>query len=171
MCKHGRFQNWIIRTAGILLCLVLASTYLVCGLFARYTTSATGSDSARVAKFQITEAAVGGAADLSQVISAELTPGVPFVAKTEVSNDSEVAVHYEIKVENVSKNLPLNFKMTAVNTKVEGEVTTFSDAMDPAEKKTYSLEILWSPDDHSEALLGMGKADQIAITLSATQID
>ena len=37
----------------VLFCLVLFSTYLTGGLYARYTTSASGSDSARVASFQI----------------------------------------------------------------------------------------------------------------------
>ena len=37
----------------VLFCLVLFSTYLTGGLYARYTTSASGSDSARVAIFQI----------------------------------------------------------------------------------------------------------------------
>lgn len=171
MSKRGRYHNWIMRAAGILLCLVLASTHLVCGLFARYTTSASGSDSARVAKFQVTEAAVADATDLTQVISAELIPGVPFVAKTEVSNDSEVAICYEIKAKNLTGNLPLTFQVDGVAAEEEDGASVFADTMGPSTKKTYSLKILWTPEVGDNVMQDMGKVDQITVTLSATQVD
>ena len=37
--------------AGVLFCLTMVSVYMVSGLYARYSTSGTGSDSARVIKF------------------------------------------------------------------------------------------------------------------------
>ena len=44
----GEGMMWL---AGVLFCLVLITTSMMGGLFARYITSATGSDSARVASF------------------------------------------------------------------------------------------------------------------------
>ena len=44
-------KNIAMNIAMVLFCLTVASTYLVSGLFARYTSSATGSASARVMKF------------------------------------------------------------------------------------------------------------------------
>lgn len=44
-------KNIALRLAGILFCLTLVSFYMVSGLFAKYTTSGKGSDSARVIKF------------------------------------------------------------------------------------------------------------------------
>ena len=44
-------MNIAMNIAMVLFCLTIVSTYLVSGLYARYTTSATGSDSARVMKF------------------------------------------------------------------------------------------------------------------------
>lgn len=44
----GEGMMWI---AGVLFCMVLITTAMMGGLFARYITSATGSDSARVASF------------------------------------------------------------------------------------------------------------------------
>lgn len=41
----------LLFLAGILFCLILITTAMLGGLFARYTTSGSGSDSARVAKF------------------------------------------------------------------------------------------------------------------------
>ena len=45
------FGEKMIFIAGILLCLVLITTAMMGGLFARYTATGTGSDQARVAKF------------------------------------------------------------------------------------------------------------------------
>lgn len=45
--------NTMMRVASVLLVAVLLSTCVISGTFAKYTTSATGSDSARVAKWGI----------------------------------------------------------------------------------------------------------------------
>lgn len=44
-------KNWPMRIASILLCLVLFTTYLMFGLYARYTTKGESTGSARVIKF------------------------------------------------------------------------------------------------------------------------
>lgn len=44
-------MNIPMCVAGVLFCLTLISVYMVSGLYARYSTSGTGSDSARVIKF------------------------------------------------------------------------------------------------------------------------
>ena len=46
-------KNWALRTAGIMLVLVLATSCFVGGTFAKYVTSGNGADSARVAKFGV----------------------------------------------------------------------------------------------------------------------
>lgn len=53
--------NIPICLAGVLLCLTLFSIHLTGGIFARYTTTSTSSDSARVIRFgQLTLALTGG---------------------------------------------------------------------------------------------------------------
>lgn len=52
-------QNTIYKIAGLLFTLVLVTSTLVGGTFAKYTTSETGTDSARVAKFGVTITANG----------------------------------------------------------------------------------------------------------------
>lgn len=47
-------NNWTMRAAGMMLALVLITSSFVGGTFAKYTTSGTGGDSARVAKFGVT---------------------------------------------------------------------------------------------------------------------
>lgn len=52
-------KNWTMRAAGLMLALVLITSCFVGGTFAKYTTAATGNDSARVAKFGVTITANG----------------------------------------------------------------------------------------------------------------
>lgn len=52
-------KNHTLKLAGILLALVLVTSCFVGGTFAKYVTSGTGSDSARVAKFGVTVTANG----------------------------------------------------------------------------------------------------------------
>lgn len=174
MRKGKQTPVWVLRATGILLGMVLVSTYLVCGLFARYTTSASGSDSARVAKFEISEQQFGSLPNFSQVISAAVTPGIPYVTAAQVVNSSEVAVEYEITVSNLTGNLPLEFIVfedpAAPVVSVDGSCV-FSDDMAPGTDKTYTLQILCAPSTNQQALEDMGKVDQIVINLSATQID
>ena len=60
--KRSRAKvNIPICLAGVLLCLTLFSIHLTGGIFARYTTTSTSSDSARVIRFgQLTLALTGG---------------------------------------------------------------------------------------------------------------
>ena len=52
-------KNHTLKLAGILLALVLVTSCFVGGTFAKYVTTGTGSDSARVAKFGVTVTANG----------------------------------------------------------------------------------------------------------------
>lgn len=47
-------KNYSLRIAGFLLVLVLLSTCLISGTFAKYTTNGSGTDNARVAKWGVT---------------------------------------------------------------------------------------------------------------------
>ena len=53
-------KTWLGRAVGVLLVLVLATSCFVGGTFAKYTTSGSGSDSARVAKFGVNVTADSG---------------------------------------------------------------------------------------------------------------
>ena len=69
--------------ALILLLLTMITTHMTSGLYARYTDSATGSDSVRVAKFEVTCDVVKGEGD-TYILT--------------VHNASEVTVKYSIEV-------------------------------------------------------------------------
>ena len=89
MGKHSGKPNIPMCAALILLCLTLISTHLTCGLYARYTSSAAGSDSARVAKFDVN----------CTLAPNEGTDDEPNDFIVTVKNNSEVAVSYSIIVE------------------------------------------------------------------------
>ena len=78
--------------AVVLLFLTLLSIHLTSGLFARYTTTVTASDSARVAKFD-----VDVTADIKDItVDCEQSDSGTFILT--VNNKSEVAVIYVLKI-------------------------------------------------------------------------
>lgn len=93
----------LIRTAAVLFCLVMITTYLTAGLYARYTASGKGTDSARVAKFDVTAVGVEIQSKLDSVGDGEY--------KITVTNDSEVAVRYGMVVELEKPASYVSFKL------------------------------------------------------------
>lgn len=92
-------KNYVMRIAAVLLVLVLLSTCVVSGTFAKYVTDGTASDSATIAKWGVTVDAntttvatvteVGGAAE-AQVKSA--TPEVILAPGTEVAKLADFTI-------------------------------------------------------------------------------
>jgi hypothetical protein len=156
-----RLSRILMRTAAVLLVLVMMSTALVTGRFARYTSSASGSDSARVAKFEVTE----NTDSLTIETAADVIPGGTIKKDIIVTNNSEVAIEYRIAVRSIYENLPLTFSVQ-VGESVQS--APFTANMAPGETKDYTLIAEWTgSNDISYA----GKVDMLEITLSATQID
>lgn len=85
--------------ACLLFVLVMITTYMTSGLYARYTTKATDSDSARVAKFDVD--ITGDVKDLDVVASKDKNTGI---YEIKITNNSEVVVKYKTKLEFISGN-------------------------------------------------------------------
>ena len=84
-------KNHTLKLAGILLALVLVTSCFVGGTFAKYVTTGTGSDSARVAKFGVTVTANGTMFAKEYDTNTENVKGT--IAKSVVSsNDKEKVV-------------------------------------------------------------------------------
>lgn len=83
--------NPMLRLAAILFCLVLITTSMMSGLYARYTAEGKGEDSARVAQWNV--GATGTPVE-SEVKPAE-TDGQYTIT---VTSNSEVAAEYDITV-------------------------------------------------------------------------
>ena len=171
--KHG-FGSIVMTAAGILLCLTLISSYLSAGMYARFVSSDTATDSARVAAFRITEDG-----RLSTAFSVSLVPGVPCIVPVQVKNDSEVAVKYSIAIKNETENLPLSFtfKVGGVTTSLIEEDGSFvnTDNLAPSSDIDYTLEIHWeptaNPDVNDENCERIGYVDMITVSLTAEQVD
>ena len=107
-------SNIIFRLAGVLLCLVLITSSITAGLFARYTSSASASDSARVASFKIETdldgiGMGGGAAPTLELGGTDEVASVllPFY----IESESEVSVGYSVTVD-FGEALPAYMSLT-----------------------------------------------------------
>lgn len=83
----------MMRLALISFCLVLLSAHLMSGLFAKYSTTASGSDSARVAKFDVQ---VQGVDPNAINVTCTNYSGDTGSCTFTVTNKSEVAVEYDV---------------------------------------------------------------------------
>ena len=116
--------NIMMRLAAVLFCLVMFSTYLMGGLFARYTAKAGGNDNARVAKFDV----VGTGGGLVEIRQAQQSNGNYLFT---ITNRSEVDVSYDVDVvfsEDVSAWLALKMDAkapSAVTVDEENQQTTY----------------------------------------------
>lgn len=97
--KNKNKVNIPLLLAGILFCLTLISISLTSNLIAKYSTTASGSDGARVAKFN-----VSATEDNSQPGTIELVPGDSAFTGTytfTIENNSEVVVKNSVIVRGV----------------------------------------------------------------------
>ena len=80
------FGEGMMWMAGVLFCLVLITTAMMGGLFARYTTSDSGSDSARVVAFgNLTLTETGDFVAVGDKRTAKIIPGVDLSKKVTLS--------------------------------------------------------------------------------------
>lgn len=143
----------LMRTVAVLLMLVLLSTGIVSGRYARYVSSASGEDGARVAKFDVT---VSDNA-FSSFFTVNIRPGDSIKKTVKVTNNSEVVVAMDFSVENVYKNLPLE-----ILNQLGGEIA-------PGETKDIPLTIFWPEDKADDSYCG--KVDLLKISLTVVQVD
>lgn len=156
-----RSNRILMRTVAVLLMLVLISTGIVTGRYARYTTTVSGSDSARVARFSVT----AKSRLLQTTLPLEMIPGTTTEQTILVDNDSEVAIRYTITADNPYRNFPVVFQIR------DGETThdvPFSADMAPDTWAEYTLVVTWNG---SKDISYSGRVDLIELTLNATQID
>lgn len=166
MVRSEKKERWIVYTLAVLLCLVLASFWLMCNVYARYTTTASGSDSARVAKFEVTE--VGNS---SWSIPVSMQPGFTEKYQISVTNKSEVTIEYMIEAKSIYDNLPLKFRMLDKDEKEIPSNRAEIQAGDTSAHQ-YQLEISWplTVNDAKNPDYA-GKTDVVEITLKAVQKD
>lgn len=82
-------KNWTMRAAVLMLALVLITSCFVGGTFAKYVTSGSGNDTARVAKFGVN---IGAAADLFSKTYAKDDTSFTLANDTVVSSNDDKLV-------------------------------------------------------------------------------
>lgn len=153
MRKSNTKTPLVFYVSLALLCFVLVTSHLTSGLYARYTATGAGSDSARVAKFEIGETFT----EQSEVIEVgALKPNGRFERSIEITNSSEVLVSCVVTAENITGNLPLVHEPVTVD-------------LAPGQTEHIPLEIEWETDNFSSKHAGM--VDLVRVTLLAEQAD
>lgn len=170
-----KLNSILMRTVAVLLMLVLVTSGMVSGRFARYVTTAEYSDSARVAKFHIIDTV-----DTNMLGSVEIPvlikPGNISTEAIALKNHSEVAVQFTITVENVYDNLPLSFQIRDQDNNVLAQMAedensvTYTGTIAPGQNnKAFSLFVGWP---YSESNLNYcGRVDLIRVAVKAEQVD
>ena len=153
MKKLNKKTPLVFRISMILFCALLASIYLTGGLYARYTAHATGSGSAQVASFSFDD-------DLSEqdtTIPLSFAPGDKDSTTISIQNKGDVTIRYVVKVQNLTKNLPIEDAVISSEDIARGGSTTFT------------WEVEWPQSENSVSY--MGKMDIIRIIVTAEQVD
>ena len=126
MRQVNKKTPFVFYASMVLLCLVMISSSMTGGLFARYTTSVTGSDSARVAKFDVSITDLTSTnLSLNSFDQDKLSANTTFT----VTSNSEVTVKYSLVVTFPSA-LPAYLTLTLDGnsaTTVSGNTYTFTN--------------------------------------------
>lgn len=151
----------------MLLCITLFLSHLSIGLYARYATSDTAGDSARVAEFKVSDQ-IDGAVAQSFTVNVALYPSQEKGYVFTITNDGEVTVDYVVRVKNLTNNLPLEFRAKkgeeAIIQNANGE---FIVSVAIGKTEAFTLNVLWPAG--ANALAWMGQVDLLEITLTAQQ--
>ena len=110
--------------AVLLICLLMFSLYLTSGMLARYTTTATAGDKARAAKFDV--GATGSTGTMAFVYTDGKfapNPADSNVYTLTVTNKSEVAVRYNVVIENVPAYITATVGETVYSSDENGKIT------------------------------------------------
>ena len=105
MTKQNRKTPAVFYVGVALLCAVLITSHLTSGLYARYTTTASGGDRAVVASFEVGETS----SSIPQTLDVSFNPTSDTPQYVRLSNTGEVVVRYTISVDNLTGTLPISF--------------------------------------------------------------
>lgn len=125
--------------ALILLLLTMVTTHMTSGLYARYAASASGEDSARVAKFDVITSLDNQ--DILLDCTANTSSGVYNI---KIQNNSEVAIEYILNVRIVPKGATTALDGTDMNAYMAE--TKDTNGNDIFEKITFSNSMIFTRD-------------------------
>lgn len=146
----------VFRVALVLFCAMLISFSMMGGLYARYVTTISGSDSARVAKFVFTDN-LDTQMQTFVTESASMFPGKTVQVTAGISNQGEVSIRCIVTVENLTDNLPIS------------DATLASIDLVPGQSADFDIPFTWPADRNS--IEYSGKMDIFRISVVVEQID
>ena len=103
MKQQNRKTPLIFRIGLMLACVLILCCHMMGGLYARYATTCTSSGEARVARFSFQD----DIDEKYQSIPTSFGPGESVSTTIQIENTAEVTLKYVVKVENLTKNLPI----------------------------------------------------------------
>ena len=189
-------KNVMMRVASALLVAVLMTTCAISGTFAKYTTTQTGSDTAKVAKWEFTingeDMANNFTFDLAQTWtdydgSAEvdvddklLAPGTAGSFKIVLENTSEVNAKYELSLAEAINNLPAGLdeddfpvEYSTDNAHWSANITNAvaSGTIDMGTTATITVYWRWAFESGNDAYdTALGTAGDVEVEVTATVI-
>ena len=190
MTKSNSKTPWVFRLGVALLCAMLITTHMMGNLYARYSTTATGGDGARVAKFDVDITLPNPVEDQDKAdykLSAYENGKTEMVYEISITSKSEVAVSYDVILV-FSEDFPDWIKTAtligtygnymAIGGKIENGECTFKNAgtFNPAENQTnehkYTLKIKMPSmaDMNTHTYAGVTGA-KVTVIVRASQVD
>ena len=147
----------MMRIALVLLCLVMISFHLMGSMYARYSTKASSSDDARVAKFDVK---VTGD---TQAVSVDCAVDTDNEYIITITNDSEVAVSYEINVVTSVNDGSKSFETDGVTVTVDQQNGSLAVGTQAERKLTFTV------NDWSKITKNMtGESGEVTLKFSVT---
>lgn len=181
-------KNNMMRIASVLLVAVLLSTCVISGTFAKYTSESTGTDTARVAKWDFT---IGGTDittsetftfDLFTTAYTEsnvdkdgngtevvIAPGTTGSATVALTNNSEVSAKYTVNFSAEENGVPLQWSVDGTTWKndiSELDIAATDIAMNNG---SATITIHWKWAFESDAVVGNDQSDVIDTTLGTAE--
>lgn len=182
--------NKVFKIAVVLLITAMLTGVLVSNTLAKYTTSFSGSDTARVARFEVTSTGFNeGAVDLfdftygTSVTSTEnvLAPGTSGSIELVFDNASEVSVAVSSLTlsETNAAGVPIEYSVDNTNFYAAGAAaldsalaSVLSETLAPGES-TSAVSVYWrwvfssgAAQDAADTALGLAGTAQVTVTLS-----
>lgn len=177
--KHNTvdLNSILLRTAAVLLMLVLISTSIVSGRYARYTTASSSYDGARTAAyiFEMNDTS-GQYIDISDIQKPGDSKTYTFTLTNKKNQQiSEVNEKYQLTLELIG-NLPLTCELsgnetlsaTGVSEKISGAEYTFEASAEHTH--TYTLTVSW-PDTENDLKYANAGLAQLVLYAKAEQVD
>lgn len=178
-----KLHNYIMRLTAIVLCLTLVSFYMVCGLYAKYTTQDNGSDTARVAAFVFNVNDTSNHFfDVSNVDAPGKSQSFTFtVCNFNGSVTSEVSEQYQIFAA-IRGSLPLTVRIQDSTDASVIQLINGASEEKSSEKQsfaagqgaihTYTVTVSW-PESVDETDLQYANAgiSELVLRISAWQVD